>query len=95
MAGDYPITRVGDLADSISETHKMEKEHLWPVPFEDSRRRDKQVVSVLAIRLFGSGGPGRSRPGAARICASVPSKSVPQPIKRVSGSTDAWLWCLT
>lgn len=25
---DYPITRVGDLADSISETHKMQKERL-------------------------------------------------------------------
>ena len=25
---DYPITRVGDLADSISETHKMQKENL-------------------------------------------------------------------
>ena len=28
VAGDYPITRVGDLADSISETHKMQKENL-------------------------------------------------------------------
>lgn len=27
-ACDYPITRVGDLADSISETHKMQKERL-------------------------------------------------------------------
>lgn len=28
VACDHPITRVGDLADSISETHKMQKEHL-------------------------------------------------------------------
>ena len=28
MAGDYPITRVGDLAVSVSETHKFVKEQL-------------------------------------------------------------------
>ncbi len=28
MAGDYPITRVGDLAVSVSETHKFGKEQL-------------------------------------------------------------------
>jgi type I restriction enzyme S subunit len=28
MAGDYPITKIGDLASSISETHKFGKEQL-------------------------------------------------------------------
>lgn len=28
VTGEYPITRISDLADSISETHKMQKEQL-------------------------------------------------------------------
>lgn len=28
MAGDWPITKVADLADSISETHKFGKDYL-------------------------------------------------------------------